>query len=935
MKKYSSVFVCLCIFSFMLAGSAQAALTGNISGTIVDDTGNALPGVMVSVKGTGLPGVRTDTTREDGRYRIVSLPPGKYQVNAELPGFKTVEQREISVKINETSRINLQMQVSTYEEVVVVTAEAPVLDTKTSTIGVNINREFTERLPDSDNFQDAFAMGGGTTGGSNPFVHGGTHVDNLYLFDGVDSTDPVTHTFSANLNADAIEEVEVQTGGFSAEYGKAMGGIVNAVTKTGGNNFEGIIRFKFESDALEAPYDPGKPRFSTDDFFEPTFSLGGPIIKDKIWFFLSYKRSLREGSLDVRMSRDFETNEYEFKTVSTDVLGQFYVGKLTWSVTPSHNIEVFFSTDPMVWENGETLAFRPEAQQNWDQGGERYGANWTYIYSSNLYFDTKYGYSNNFIYITPQNDSGLPHVYDPKAKIHFDNYDTIDENDRSKWSVSTKATLVKDDWHGIHEFKTGFEFQELQEERYINYAGGRSYTIWYYEGDQNYSYHDTSSPLGQYPKQYLTYVDPKPSKAKGEVISFFLQDDWEFQPGLTLNIGLRFDQSKFENKLGEEVHTFDGMIAPRLGFAWDPNNDGKSKFHMSIGRYYNTYDLGIVDINPGPSTISQTWTFDPENPDAGEDGYYLDSESGGETTNDRLDPNTKPEYADEIVLGYDREIKANWSAGVMFIYKQTRDIIEDVGFWEDGDGNAHLATDVDINNQAAVDEWYDRIDEQGDVYYIVMNPSDAYRDYYSIELHSTARTDKFSFEVSYTHSRSEGTNVNVQPGDYFAGNMHHFTGYFDTPYLSDNIDGPLYYDVPHYLKLYASYRLPMGFIIGTHAWWKSGYIYEKYGEHLPGPDGQYDTEDDIHNEDPEYETWACRLIEGRGAGRLPDVVIVDLSIQKDIDFGKWGIMTAIIDIGNFLNNQVNLSRVEDESDWGRETGWAGPTTVTFQLKYEF
>lgn len=899
--------------SLLLAASTEAALTGTIAGTINDDTGNALPGVQVSVKGTGLPGVRTDYTRDDGRYRLVLLPPGTYSVTAELSGFKTIEQKDIKVSINETTTINITMEVSTFEEVVVVTAEAPVIDTKSSTIGVNIDREFTDRLPGSDSFQDAFAMGGGTTGGGNPFVHGATHTDNLYLFDGVDVTDPVTHTFASNLNADAIEEVEVQTGGFSAEYGKAMGGIVNAVTKTGGNKFEGTVRFAYDTDSLNAPYDAGRTRTTSSDHWEPTLSLGGPIVKDKLWFFVSYKRAEYESSGDVYTSYNFDTAEYDTTSMDTSSLWQFYVGKLTWSATPSHNFEFNFSSDPAILYNYAGIYYTPDAQYDWEQGGDRYSLNWTYIHSSNLYFDTKYGYFNSYIYIGPSGGNGQHPVFDRQSKLHYNCYDAIDENDRSKWSVSTAATYVKENMAGTHEFKIGAEYQNVEEKRYVDIPTGVSYTVDNYGTDEEQGYRKTM------------YENAQAEKNKGLVLSAFLQDNWEFRPGLSFNLGLRFDQATYKNKLDEEVHTFDGMIAPRIGLAWDVNNDGKSKVYFNVGRYYNTYDLGIVNANPGPTAVTHVYLWDPENPDADEEGYYWHHSSGGDESLDRLDPDLKPEYADEIILGYDRELFTNFSAGARLIWKQTRNIIEDVGFWEDENGNIHLATDVDMDNQAAIDEWYDRIDEQeGGIRYYYTNPDDAYRDYYAVELTSSARTDKFSIEVSYTHSSSTGNTVNTQPGDEFDNSMQHFTVYFDTPYLANDIDGKLYYDCPHYLKVYANYNLPLGFVFGTHAWWKSGYTYSKYGVDENG-----DPNDGYGN--------GCRFVDGkRGNYRLPDVIMVDLSLQKDFNFGKWGVLTAIMDINNFLNNQVNLSRIQDEGDnFGREDGWASPTSVGFQLKYAF
>lgn len=913
---YVTIVMCLWAFS---AVNSDAAMTGNISGVVIDSTSQPVPGVQVTVSGTGLPGARTDYTREDGRYRIVLLPPGEYVVRAELAGFKTVEKSGITVNINNTSRVDVTMEVSTFEEVVVVTAEQPVLDTKTTSVGINIEREFTERLPGSDSFQSAFAMGGATVGGSNPNVHGSSSTENSYLVDGVDTTDPVTGTFSANLNADAIEEVEVQTGGFSAEYGKALGGIVNAVTKTGGNKFEGIVRFKYETDTFNASADEGKPNIDVNDHFEPTISLGGPIVKDKAWFFLSYRRSVYDNSEDVRLSRDFDTNEYTFTSIDTDDIWQYWVGKVTWSITPSHNVEVSYSSDPAVLENSGGVSYRPEAQQKWEQGGDRYGINWTYILSSNLYFDTKYSQFASYIYQGPQSDSGLPSIYDRKARIYYQNFDQYDDNDRSQWTIASTATYIKENWKGIHEFKVGFDYQNVEEERYVNYTTGTYYEIDYY---------GTSEEL---PFRKYIYIDPKAEANKGKILSFFIQDAWEAVPGLTFNIGLRYDQSSYENKLGEEVHSFDGVIAPRLGVAWDINNDGKSKIYANFGRFYSMIDLQLVGVEGGPSTISQEWRYDRDGSHADEvddEGYYLFAESGGESSDDFIDPDLSPEYKDEFILGYEQEIMANWSAGARLIYHEMKNIIEDVGFYYDENGNPVLATDVDINDQAAVDEWYDRWTRN----YTATNVDDAYRDYFAIELTSSARTEKFSAEISYTYSDVEGIKTNTQPT---GTGVTHFSVYYDTPYLSNDVDGPLDWDVPHYIKINAYYNLPWGFVVGLKSWYKSGYPYNLLGDQGAGPDGVYGTDDDIDNTDPAYGPGVT-VPRGKNPERLPGVFMVDMSLQKDFDFGKWGVLTGIVDISNVLDNQVVLAREENEGEtWGTDLGWASPRSVLFQLKYAF
>lgn len=204
---------------------------------VADSDGNLIPGVTVTATGPNLPGARVDITRPSGMYRMPLLPPGMYTLKVELMGMKTIERLDIRVSVNTTTNMNFTMDPAPFEETVFMTGATEMLDVTSSSVRTVIPRDFSERLPGSADMFTAFSMSGKVTGSGNVQVTGGSQTDNTYLFDGVDTTDPLFSTSGAKLAADVIEQVEVQTGGFKAEFGRSMGGIVNAVTKSGGNDF--------------------------------------------------------------------------------------------------------------------------------------------------------------------------------------------------------------------------------------------------------------------------------------------------------------------------------------------------------------------------------------------------------------------------------------------------------------------------------------------------------------------------------------------------------------------------------------------------------------------------------------------------------------------------------------------------------------------------
>ena len=280
---------------------AQVTQTGTVVGSITDETRAPLPGVTISISGPKM--ITKDLTvytNERGSYRTPAIPPGQgYTVTAALPGFKTISKTDIWIRVGQATKVDFIMAIAPVEESMTVLGEAPVVDVEKTDMGENLDSGFLQNLPTTRSYQGVMLLIPGVASdpnsgaGGNWNVHGGSVRDNAYLIDGVNTTDPATGTFATNFNFDAIEEMEVKTGGYEAEYGQASGAVMNIVTKSGGNDFSGEFNVYGITDALNSSTVDDATGESTGEKLvyeevEPAFNVGGPIVRDKVWFFGSY-----------------------------------------------------------------------------------------------------------------------------------------------------------------------------------------------------------------------------------------------------------------------------------------------------------------------------------------------------------------------------------------------------------------------------------------------------------------------------------------------------------------------------------------------------------------------------------------------------------------------------------------------------------------------
>ena len=381
------------ILVLALAAASSISLaqtTGSIVGVVTDDSGGPLPGVTVEARSPSLQGTKVTVTDADGTYRLTLLPPGTYAVSASLPQFGRAEQTlQVLLDRNVTADFRLR---ATAREEVVVSGEAPAIDTTSTTLGANISQRAIQNLPTGRDYSSVvLTVPGVVQDNADPesdslSVYGSSSAENAYLIDGVNTTNVEYGLEGKDLNFEFIQEVDVKTGGYEAEYGRATGGIINVITKSGGNEFHGDLFGYYDNDSLQADtkhvgetLEGTALGFTRDDW---GVDLGGFIVKDRLWFFGAYDRVTRKTQNELTTG-PLEGDEVESRTVRN--LGS---GKLTWGFATGHTLVASFIQDPRTDSgaiddanhtlNGELATFLGRQ----DFGGRDYSVRWDGLFGS-------------------------------------------------------------------------------------------------------------------------------------------------------------------------------------------------------------------------------------------------------------------------------------------------------------------------------------------------------------------------------------------------------------------------------------------------------------------------------------------------------------------------------------------------------------------------
>ena len=345
LKVLTAVVFAMGILLAPVSISAQTSSTGTIEGTVTDSTGAVVPGITVVVSGDNLIRPQSVTSSDDGNYRVSNLPPGKYSVVIEaIKGFNKYEQNNVEVNLSKSSAVNITLQAGSGVTTVDVVAGANI-DQTSNTGGTNVTTDQFTNFPTQRTVQSIYTIAPTVTRSGlrdasgrdrDPSVGGSSGPENNYILDGVNTTDPAFGGSGANLPFEFVQEVEVKTGSYGAEYGLSTGGIFNVITKSGSNDFRGDAFIFYTGKSLvrktkNLPFTGSAPDGFSE--YDAGFDIGGPIVKNKLWFFGAFNPQRRENN--------FLTQTFR-QSVSNKITTPFYSGKITYGINDNNTFN--FST---------------------------------------------------------------------------------------------------------------------------------------------------------------------------------------------------------------------------------------------------------------------------------------------------------------------------------------------------------------------------------------------------------------------------------------------------------------------------------------------------------------------------------------------------------------------------------------------------------------
>jgi len=619
-KKCCTIVPILCCAIFVSV-TAHSQITGTIYGTVKDPSGAVLPGATVTAASPNL--LRSNVfavTDEQGRFRIRGLPAGIYTVSVDLSGFDVSTVENIRLDIDANQQVNIVMQLEGVTEAVTVMAETPLVEVKSSSLAEAIKPEVIDMMPlKGRQFLDLVSLVPGTAPappeasgqGAGVTVFGERTVTNSFLVDGMENNDDFTRSFAEFYVQDTIQEFKVVIGGYNAEYGRASGGVVNVITKSGSNSIQGRAFLFARDDALNASNVEGQdpPELQRTELGG---TLGGPIKSDKAWFFGAAQRVKETRGLNFNLAvvpaivQDgwfSPTPGGENFGAAPDLQHNTFFGKVNHEFDSSNNL--FATININLLENLNVIPARdrmelpgppgsvalPSIASNVETNSYSATGRYTKFFGTSAFLESSFRYVRNRFQENAEKEPGAETIaggtFTPQGTqfwlANAANAPGADRKlERYQWAEGLSLFKSTTDW-GTHDLKLGMDVNWIKLDRNFVPVYTMIVANTMYEGN----YQDLDIGTVEMQRGVTAFTDNRTrTEASNTNIATYGQDTWEIRPGLTINAGLRYDYSTLFN---EDKNN----LSPRIGFAWDPNNDGATVIRGSFGIYF---DQNILDL---------------------------------------------------------------------------------------------------------------------------------------------------------------------------------------------------------------------------------------------------------------------------------------------------------------------------------------------------
>lgn len=583
----------------LVAATAMAQTTGTLSGNVTSD-GTPMPGVLVTASSPSLQGERTAYSDGNGNYTIGALPPGRYQVRFEISGLETVT-RAVDVNVASTSRANASMSISAVAEAITITATAPTV-VETSEVQSTIQADLVEELPVARTLQGTVNLAPGVNvngPGNNITISGAQSFDSVFYVDGAVVNEVLRGQPLEVYIEDALDETTVLTGGISAEYGRFTGGVVTAVSKSGGNEFSGSVRDSLTNPSWTSttPLEEPEGADEMNEVYEAT--LGGRIIRDRLWFFTAGRFFERE------------TSEFLFDSTIPFTYGREQTrleGKLTGQITPKHSLVGSYldlqdeETNFCAFGCWETSTLDESREVPQEKMALTYNGVMTNSFLVEaLYSTSELRFVNSGSTITDF-ATGTP-IYDFFGGTFLGAPvfgSALGDKIRDSENFILKGTYyLSTDNLGTHSLVAGYDdfTNSLLED---NSQSGSDYMIYTFATPERGADGVVRPVLSE--GDYIIYW-PILQASRGNDFttqSFFLNDKWDLNSKWSFNLGVRYDQNEGTDQAGAKVAD-DSTIAPRLAAIYDTFGDGRLRFTASYGEYASKVANGNVGDAASPA----------------------------------------------------------------------------------------------------------------------------------------------------------------------------------------------------------------------------------------------------------------------------------------------------------------------------------------------
>ncbi len=858
--------------------AAQDYTSGAFSGDVRDTSGASVGGATVTITSNQQGFTRTSTTSGGGAFRFPGLAPGDYSVAVSSSAGDTTE----TVRVAASSTTNYTLVVGSADVVgeVVVTGSRRNLDFSTATTGVTVNvGQLMAKVPVARNLNSITllapnAVPGDDTFGNSASLGGSSVAENAYYVNGLNITNFDNYLGSAPVPFDFYESIEVKTGGYPAEFGRATGGVINAVTKSGTNTFTAGIHLNWDPDSLSqnAP-NTYQERNSLDEreAFSAVFEAGGPIIHDRL-FAYGLVEFRDNKATDVGLLSGIRTTDRDKDPIWGFKLDAYPLDnhhfELTYFDTETQRERVDYrfdnATDTLGALAGRTL---------FNSGGVSYIGKYTGNLTDWLTLSAAYGVSEDQFEVLPQESRNL---------VRDANYVAISDEQGGEISspYDTRREFVRADvdiyfdLFGSHHVRAGFDREENE-----------LFKVSYPTGPDNVGagLPQVTTPGGVQYQQYICGVDTPQCDTGGLVVgdayfgvsfynvggtfvgentAYYIQDEWKVTPQLTVNLGVRLDQFVSKTADGSTWLDFDDLWAPRLGFAYDVLNDGRTKVFGNYGRYFLPI-AAVTSFNAFGSAISfaEYWKTDGTFGDGmvpnltdqivdftggdtcpfpifGVDGRNCSVIAAGNVPggDSFVSTNLEASEEEEFILGVSHRLGDLWTLGLTYTHRNLLQNVEDSAI--DDAVNAYCVAE---GIAGCGDIW------GGFGQYVLVNPGEdvtvtlnspingestlrtvtfsgeslgypkAKRKYDAVEFTFERALDRgLAFQGSYTWSDSRGNTEGFVQSDYAQTNAGTVID-FDQPGFTEGAYGNLPNHREHQFKLWGSYQVTDAFSVGANA----------------------------------------------------------------------------------------------------------------------